>query len=118
MPSSILVVDDAEEAREALRYLLEIEGHSVVAVENGEEALRVLRSGESVGLVLLDLMMPVLDGWSFLAERARDPALSAIPVVVVSALEPRAPLDVTAHLSKPVDPEALLSLVERYCQPL
>lgn len=116
MPTSVLVVEDDAETREALGYLLEVEGYGVIAVANGQEALAVLQGGQDVCIVLLDLMMPVMDGWAFMAVRARHPALQAVPVVVISALDPPgAGLDAVACLSKPVDPETLIELVGQHC---
>jgi two-component system chemotaxis response regulator CheY len=115
-PARILVVDDDRDARAALAALLNAEGYEVVAVTNGEEALAVLRRDGAVRLVLLDLMMPVMDGFTFLRERALDRTLGAVPVVVTSALDCRGDLDVAAYLHKPVDPDDLLSIIERYCQ--
>jgi len=101
---------------------LEEEGYIVACSTNGEEALRYLRSGHRPCLILLDLMMPVLDGWQFLDARRSDPLLSSIPVVVVSAtpaaFEGRGPQDqpeVNAVLSKPIALERLLSFVETFC---
>ena len=115
VPARILVVDDDPAAREALCALLEGEGYGVVIVANGQEALTALRCGEEIGLIVMDLMMPVMDGLTFLSERARDPALGAVPVVVISALGFRGDLDVVAYLEKPIDPDELLSIVARYC---
>jgi CheY-like chemotaxis protein len=116
MPASVLVVDDDVVAREALGCLLASEGYDVIAVSDGQEALDVLRGDDHVRLVLLDLMMPTMDGWTFMAERARDPALVTVPVVVVSAVgQQAAHLDAVACVRKPVDPDALMELVQRYC---
>ncbi len=118
MPASVLVVDDDVGTREALRCLLESEGYGVIEVANGQEALAALRLGVGgVCLVLLDLMMPTMDGWTFMAERARDPALVSVPVLVISSVTPQATrlLDAVACVRKPVDPDALMELVQRYC---
>jgi CheY-like chemotaxis protein len=114
--ASILVVDDDAAVREALTQLLELEGYRVTPAANGLEALNLLRNKQAASLVLLDLMMPVMDGWAFLAERARDPTLAAIPVIVISAATQRGDrLDTVACLRKPIDPEALLELIEHLC---
>jgi CheY-like chemotaxis protein len=96
---------------------LACEGYDVIAVANGQEALAALRGEDRVCLVLLDMMMPAMDGWTFMAERNRDPALVTIPVVVISACTPQATrlLDAVAFLRKPVDPDALIGLVQHYC---
>jgi serine/threonine protein kinase len=81
----VLVVDDDPSVREALRMALEGEGYPVRCAANGLEGLQQLRAAPLPGLILLDLMMPVMDGWQFLHERQRDPRLAAVPVVVISA---------------------------------
>jgi CheY-like chemotaxis protein len=83
---SILIVDDDLDIREALSDTLEDQGYRVFTAANGRDALRLLRGGEvAPSLILLDLMMPVMDGYTFLDERRRDPALAAIPVAVITA---------------------------------
>ena len=79
--SGILVVDDDPDIRDSLREVLEDEGYGTSCVANGREALDFLRSGKRPCVILLDLMMPVMDGWQFLEEQKRDPALAAIPVL-------------------------------------
>ncbi|HVT07939.1 MAG TPA: response regulator [Polyangia bacterium] len=82
----VLIVDDDPDLRETLIDALSLEGLTVHAVENGREALDWLRAhGDAGWVVLLDLMMPVMDGRTFLVERARDPAIAAIPVVILTA---------------------------------
>src|SRR5580765_7790969 len=82
---SILLVEDDFDMRDALIPILEYAGHHVVGAANGREALEQLRAGPKPSLILLDLMMPVMNGTEFRAEQLRDPALASIPVVVVSA---------------------------------
>jgi CheY-like chemotaxis protein len=114
MPACILVVEDEARVREAVSHLLEIEGYGVVEASDGGQALRVLRGPDRVDLVLLDLMMPGTDGWAVLAERARDPALRSVPVVVMSAVPLRGKPDGTvAYLRKPVDPDVLLDTISQ-----
>lgn len=113
--SKILIVDDDEATLTALAGLLELEGYSVEKARNGKEALeRVSASGP--GLILLDLKMPVMDGWQFLTERAKDGGASETPVVLLSGLPfiPNAP-GVADFLSKPIDPARVLSCVRRFC---
>jgi CheY-like chemotaxis protein len=82
----ILIVDDDHDTRNALSELLEEEGFAVEGVPNGREALARLRGGGAhPAVILLDLMMPGMDGWDFRSEQMRDPHLAAVPVVVVSA---------------------------------
>jgi CheY-like chemotaxis protein len=86
----VLVVDDDRTVRESLSGLLDMEGYSVLAAENGQTALDILKKGVySPCLILLDLAMPIMDGPGFLKLRAKDPMLRQIPVVVVSGEPPR-----------------------------
>jgi two-component system, chemotaxis family, chemotaxis protein CheY len=113
--SRVLIVDDDEATLSALAGLLEFEGYSVEKARNGKEALEKLSSGP-LDLVLLDLKMPVMDGWQFLAERAKHPSARATPVVLLSGLPfiPNAP-GVADFLSKPINPTRVLDCVRRFC---
>jgi CheY-like chemotaxis protein len=92
--------------------VLEREGYQVDCVANGQAALDHLRqSEEKPDLILLDMMMPVLDGYQFREEQKRDPAISNIPVVVVSVADIDAPLDASGHIHKPFLPEELLETI-------
>jgi CheY-like chemotaxis protein len=116
----ILVVDDDEDIRAALIELLEDSGYRAVGAAHGSAALEHLREcGEPPCVILLDLSMPVMDGWEFRAEQRRDPSLAAIPVVVISAYRDRpsvTELDAAAYLNKPVDAAALLEVIRRHCR--
>jgi CheY-like chemotaxis protein len=85
----------------------------------GAEALAQLRAGSRPCVILLDLMMPVMDGWTFCEEREKDPSLAEIPVLVLSAVgraDPRsARLRAVEHFTKPLDVGRLLAAVERHC---
>jgi CheY-like chemotaxis protein len=83
---TILVVDDHMDLRDAIAVLLEGEGYDVVDAGNGQEALTHLRSRADVAAIVLDLAMPVMDGWRFLAERRQDPALREIPTIIVTGV--------------------------------
>lgn len=99
------------------RFVLEGEGYGVLTARNGEEALEVLlRADPRPVLVLLDLMMPVMNGWAFLEERARQPALQAIPVLVLTASEPEEIPGAVGILRKPFDLDALINGVERHAR--
>lgn len=115
--TKILIVDDDEATLSALADLLELEGYRVEKARNGKEALEKLVSGEP-GLVLLDLKMPVMDGWQFLAEREKDDSARQIPVVLLSGLPfiPNA-RGVADFLSKPINPARVLSCIRRFCGP-
>jgi CheY-like chemotaxis protein len=103
--SSILLVEDDRDSREALAFVLEDAGHTVASAGNGREALELLDDDEKPDLILLDLMMPVMNGWEFLGERKRRPVLASIPVMVLTAAaldDKLGDFDVT-YVRKPVD---------------
>jgi CheY-like chemotaxis protein/signal transduction histidine kinase len=111
---TVLVVDDDYDLRETMRDVLEDEGYIVETASNGQEALDCLRDGNSPEVVVLDLMMPVMDGWHFLDELKREPALADIPVVVMSASqEGLRGLGAKEFLSKPLDYHKLVATVDR-----
>jgi CheY-like chemotaxis protein len=110
---NILVVEDDTLMSGAIRMVLEWEGHHVTCAENGREALELLRSTDLPDLILLDLLLPVLDGRQFLSEQEQDPSLRSIPVVVVSGVPSAASLETAGHLLKPFQPEELLELIRR-----
>ena len=84
MPSSVLVVDDDPNLVRLMSKFLTLEGFAPVPAANGAEALTYLRGGGSANVILLDLRMPVMDGWTFRKEQRGDPGLAAIPIVVLS----------------------------------
>ena len=115
---AVLIVEDDADVRTSLATLIEFEGYRVLEAANGVDALRLCRSSE-VCLILLDIFMPVMNGWAFLDERDEDPLLAALPVVVVTAdsaaAEVAAQRAVVAALIKPVDHDRLLELIEQHC---
>jgi CheY-like chemotaxis protein len=117
----ILIVEDDLDVREALTQVLEFEGYSVVGATNGQEALDRLRAGDHPSLILLDLMMPVMDGLQFRAAQLRDPSLARIPVIVISADgkvdQKVASLGVAGYMKKPLDVDSLLELIARVGTP-
>jgi CheY-like chemotaxis protein len=116
----VLVVDDDPDVCETLQTVLEVSGYRVAAAANGLEALETLRSGPRPCLVLLDLMMPVMNGLEFRAEQRNDPAIAAVPVVVVSGdhhVAEKATEMGLEGLAKPIDIDDLLQLVARFCGP-
>lgn len=116
MDRRILIVDDDENLREELAELLRTEGFEVVEAGDGAAALDSLRSGTLPRVILLDLMMPVMDGWEFRREIQQDPALSKIPIVVMTAAGQRGTnfADIGEVLHKPFDFDALLDAVSPF----
>jgi len=116
---NILIVEDDDDVRGAIAALLEGEGYEVTEAENGAAALRHLRSSSLFCLILLDLFMPVMNGWAFRDEQRQDPRIADIPVVVVTAdAEGRtkaAALGAIDAMVKPLDFDRLLRLVADYC---
>src|SRR6476620_2015468 len=114
---AILIVDDDNDVRSALSEMLEEEGFAVEGAQNGREALARLRGGTvHPAVILLDLMMPGMDGWDFRSEQMRDPQLAAVPVVVVSASgfsheSIRTQLRPAAYVEKPIERSALLDVL-------
>jgi CheY-like chemotaxis protein len=115
--STVLLVEDDHDIRVGVRNLLEDEGYKVLTATNGLSALTIIdHSNPKPSLILLDLMLPVMDGWAFATELRARPAISTIPILVISAFtEPPPPADAVAYMKKPLSPEKLLALVERYC---
>jgi CheY-like chemotaxis protein len=118
---SILVIEDDPLTREALGALLVGEGYTTRTAIEGGEALEVLRQGPPPDLILLDLLMPGMDGWHFRREQQHDPALAAIPVVVCSGTGDAdlhaAALGAIGFVDKPIDPDQLLDMIRRVVGP-
>lgn len=115
-PRLVLVVDDEADLLEVMRFVLESEGFVVETTRNGLEALSHLRGGKLPDLVLLDLMMPVMNGWEFLKEIAKAPSLAAIPIVVLTAAGVTAVAGALEVLHKPIDLGLLVATVERHAR--
>jgi CheY-like chemotaxis protein len=116
----VLVIEDDEAIAEALVSLLEDAGHPARRVPDGRRALEALRSGGDTCVILLDMTMPVMNGWRFREEQMKDAALSGIPVIVCTA-DPLAEqkareVGAAGWLRKPLDPERLLEAVGRFCR--
>ena len=117
----ILLVDDNRESCEALAEFLSRQGHAVQCAANGSEALRLLADSQTrPALIFLDLEMPVLDGWGFLAERSKDPMLAGVPAVIMSGCrdiaEKAKEAGAVATLRKPVEPRTLVRLIEHFAE--
>ena len=112
---TVMVVEDDAASRKALSQIAEFVGYEVKTAENGQEALDDLHQDDCHPcLILLDLMMPVMDGWQFLEEKEHDPALADIPVVVVSAAHDL-PSGTAGALHKPLDLDELVTTLQQYC---
>jgi CheY-like chemotaxis protein len=114
----VLIVEDDADLRDMMAQLLSLEGYQARTVANGRDALEYLKGGDYPNVILLDLMMPVMDGWEFRRRQSEDPALARVPVVVLSALDQSRAADLAgaAFLKKPLDFDRLIQLVRRYCR--
>lgn len=117
---TVLVVDDDYDIRLSVSDALEMEGYDVWVAANGAEALdRLRRAAKSPCVILLDLMMPTLDGAGFRAVQRGDPAMSTIPVVILSAnnrvQHKAAELGTAGYIGKPFRLDELLATVGRFC---
>lgn len=111
---TVMVVDDERAVREGLQQLLEMEGYPVVTAVHGQDALDLLGHMPKPGVILLDLMMPVMSGHQFLARLREQRELADIPVVALSAA-PVTLKGVSAFLRKPPDLDELLSFAKHFC---
>src|SRR5207248_2391466 len=115
---TVLVIDDSQVEREGLAAILQREGYSVSLAEDGARALGMLQAGLKADAILMNVLLPRMDGWEFLSQRKRDPVLAAVPVIITSALgvatpEWAASLGARACFRKPYDVAALLAEVRR-----
>ena len=114
---NILIVEDDADISEILKFAIEMEGYTVCTAANGKEGLEVLSKIEAPCLILLDLMMPIMDGWAFAEALEKDPTLNSIPFVVVTAFAESA-INIKkarAIIKKPVDLELLSSTIKKIC---
>ncbi len=112
---TILVVDDDTDSREMLTSIIEKVGYLSAQAINGREAIQYLEQHEPPDLILLDLVMPVMDGWRFLATQGADPEFASIPVIVCSGqrYEEGVPVPPERFLRKPFLPSQLLAKIEQ-----
>jgi CheY-like chemotaxis protein len=120
-PHRVLVVEDDELIRDSLVEFLDDQGYQAMGAVDGVDALAKLRAGDPLPCVIvLDLMMPNMDGRSFRQEQLRDPALAGIPIIVLSAYRDvaknAADMAVEHYLAKPLKLPALLELVQKHCR--
>lgn len=115
---TILVIEDDAEVRDELCELIESAGFEVLAAANGQDGLSALRKHPHTRAVVLDLVMPVMNGATFRGEQLRDPAIAAIPTILLTGRNDVAPmgaaLEACAWLPKPFAPDALLAILARY----
>src|SRR4051812_45925868 len=117
---TVLVVEDDEPILYTIQELLESEGYTVVTAKNGKEALERMKSVTHPCMILLDMFMPVMDGWQFIEHLATHSGdtLAQIPIVVTSAAGERAKeagQKLGGYIKKPIDLDQLLSTVEKFC---
>jgi CheY-like chemotaxis protein len=114
----VLVIDDNPAIRESIRVVLEGSGYQVTVAEDGQQGLDYLRGGLRPGVILLDLLMPVMDGWQFLREIRQDAELTLIPTVIITAADEAQAKEVArgaaGYLQKPVNLQDVASFVRRY----
>jgi CheY-like chemotaxis protein len=119
MHRHVLIVDDDEDARCSIGVLLELHGYTVDLAENGQAALDRLRTQPPPCLVVLDLMMPGMNGWELRAQMLQDPGLSRVPVLVMSGAadldEETGRLDAVDCMAKPIDVDRLIRTVRANC---
>lgn len=114
-PASVVIVEDNEDIREAIAEILEDEGYDVALAEDGEHALRLLGEIARPCLLLVDLIMPNMNGWQLLNALSNDDRLATIPVVVLSAAAKPDKLEGQTVVKKPLDLPLLLEIVRDHC---
>ena len=113
--SLVLIIDDDEGIRTALAELLELSGYQVAVAADGQEGLELLAVGLEPNAIVLDLMMPRMDGWTFLSRLRADPKFHEMPVVVTTAVASESPAEADVCLQKPFDLGRLDHEVARLC---
>ncbi len=109
----VLLVEDDLDQREVAAELLRLEGFEVATARDGLDAFLYLRTNEALpDVVVLDLEMPVMDGWEFRDRQLRDPVACSVPVVVLSCSSPQG-VDAAAYLEKPCSPAELVAVLRR-----
>ena len=109
------MIEDDPDLGDVLCEILRLSGYRASYAVDGIAALEILRDGDLPDLILLDLMLPRMDGWGFRAAQLSDERLKHIPVVVLSAMgETMKPIDADHLMRKPVDPKELFSVIERF----
>lgn len=116
---TVFIVEDDVDTREMIGRFLQMEGYAVETAANGRQALERLDAGTRACVILLDLMMPVMDGWEFRRQQVSHATCADIPVIVFSAAgrDRMRQIEANDYLAKPVDLEDLLKRVARFCPP-
>ncbi|MGB7622425.1 MAG: response regulator [Terriglobia bacterium] len=117
--AEVMIIDDNQAVLEVLGNLLRHQGYTVSTAADGAEALAYLRKNGAPSLILLDLMMPVMNGWQFRAEQLKDPVLRSVPTVILSSIfniesEARV-LQADGYIPKTFAFEEILGMVRNYC---
>lgn len=119
MADTVLIIEDDHDVQDSLALLLEMEGYNVAAADDGRQALDYLEAAPELPcLILLDLMMPVMNGFEFRERQKENPAFASIPVVVMSAagnIHEKLPgLEAKAYIKKPMEFATVAEAVKRY----
>jgi len=114
--NNILIVEDDEAIRSTLKFALELEGYKVFSAVNGQEGVTVFKTMPKPCVVLLDLMMPVMNGWEFIEVVEKDEELATVPIILVTAFSDQAKtIRAKGIVKKPVDWDELVTIVRRWC---
>jgi len=118
MAASVLVVDDDPNLVRLMSKFLKLEGFAPVPAGNGQEALDYLQGGGDASVILLDLRMPIMDGWAFRHAQKQNPGIADIPIVILSGVETERvqELDAAASFHKPVSFPEVVGVVRRLCE--
>lgn len=120
MPKCILIVEDDPMTAKLAQSILQVKGYEILTAQNGLEALETLKT-KIPDLILLDVHMPKMDGYTFIMERAKVPAYGSIPVIVLTSAKETAPMfkrhGVKAYLIKPLDPKILVDTIQSFVSP-
>jgi CheY-like chemotaxis protein len=119
LPDTILIVDDDAAMRDAMRSLLEEEGYRVATANDGREALRILLAGLSPCVIVMDMVMPVMDGVAFRTEQLKHPPIAAIPFIaysgVIDVRRAAEQLGAAGYIEKPSEFQYVLSIIRQHC---
>ena len=115
MPKCILVVDDDRLVVDLAKHALQSKGYEVITAQDGQDALEILKQ-KTPDLILLDVQMPIMDGYTFVLKKSTDPAIARIPVIVLTSVTKTEPLfkrhGVKAYLLKPINTKDLLDKIQ------